>query len=355
MIKIVLNAYKVSFSGLSRGTWLLAAVILINRCGYMAVPFMGLYVTQYLNRQPSDAGLIIMFFGLGSVVGAATGGYFTDKIGYKPVQIIALVTSGSLFLVFSTITHFPSLCLLALIISFFSEAFRPANFAATAVYANKGTETRSYSLNRLAINIGWAVGSSVGGMIASFNYHLLFIVDGTISIIAGICILLLLPMIKAKSEKNVSSTDKENETFNMPWQDPIFLRFVIITTVFAICFFLMFRVGPVFFKENWQISEAIIGIYLALNGIIIALLEMIIISWLEKKYNPLRNIMVGSCLLAFSFLLLSAHSSFVYVSALIAVVLFTAGEMFSLPFISSFVVSRTHEHNRGQYAAVYTL
>ncbi|RYZ18317.1 MAG: MFS transporter, partial [Chitinophagaceae bacterium] len=46
MLRQVFRSYRQSFSGLSRETWLLATVILINRCGFMAVPFMSLYVTQ---------------------------------------------------------------------------------------------------------------------------------------------------------------------------------------------------------------------------------------------------------------------------------------------------------------------
>ena len=41
--------------------------------------------------------------------------------------------------------------------------------------------------------------------------------------------------------------------------------------------------------------------------------------------------------------------------ALLSVTLFTVGEMFALPFINAFVISRSNEFNRGQYAAGYTI
>ena len=66
---VIIDTYKKSFSGLSRETWLLSVVMMINRGSYMAVPFMGLYVTQYLARPTSDAGLIITIFGIGSILG----------------------------------------------------------------------------------------------------------------------------------------------------------------------------------------------------------------------------------------------------------------------------------------------
>ncbi len=109
MINKIIHSYKVSFTGLSRETWLLSVVILINRCGYMAVPFMSMYITQSLHRSIADAGLIITLFGVGSVLGAMTGGYLTDKWGFRPVQMLSLVLSGVFFVLFSLVTNFTGL------------------------------------------------------------------------------------------------------------------------------------------------------------------------------------------------------------------------------------------------------
>ncbi len=353
MIKAVLGAYKTSFTGLSRETWLLSLVMLVNRSGYMAVPFMSLYVTQYLHRSPSDAGLIITLFGVGSILGASAGGKLTDMVGFRPVQILASVISGALFLLFPLVAHFAMLCLLTLIISFFSEAFRPANFTAIAAYASPDTETRSYSLNRLAINIGWAVGSSLGGIMASIDYRLLFVVDGVVSILAGLSILWLLPpareYIKRIKEKPVSLKVRK------PWEDGLFIRFLVLATIFTTCFFLNFRVVPLFYKEEWHIQEWMIGLLLGLNGVIIAVFELVMISRIEHKRTPVFFIATGVVFMAFSYALLLLPATVPIVTAIMSSVLITVGEMFSLPFVNTFVISRSNEYNRGQYAAGYTL
>ncbi|RNL56587.1 MFS transporter [Pedobacter jejuensis] len=353
MFKLVYNTYKTSFSGLSRETWLLSIVMMFNRCGSMAVPFMGLYVTQSLHRSEMDAGLIITLFGVGSILGSATGGKLTDIIGFRPVQIFSSIIGGLLFILFSAITTFSTLCILAVVISFFSEAFRPANFTAVAHYAAADTITRSYSLNRLAVNIGWSVGISLAGIIASINYKLLFIVEGGVSIIVGLLILSFLPKVK-----NFIKQAKENAnklTILKPWQDPFYVKFILLTTIFITCAFLMFRVVPVFFKEQWHIDEFAIGIIIGLNGGIIALFEMIMINKIEHKRSPLYFIIIGSILFAVSYLILSAPVSFHLAAAILTIIIFTGGEMFALPFINTIVISRSNEHNRGLYAAGYTL
>jgi predicted MFS family arabinose efflux permease len=353
MIKQIINTYKTSFEGLSKETWLLSFVILVNRCGYMAVPFMGLYVTQALNRSAADAGLMISVFGFGSILGATAGGKFTDVFGFRPVQIFSALIGGLFFLVFSQVTHFQTLCVLAFVISFFSEAFRPANFAAIAAYAAKGKETRSYSLNRLATNIGWAVGVSMGGIIASFNYKLLFIVDGLVSVLVSVAILFFLPSVKG-FRKAVKEKLK-NKVVRKPWQDPLFIKFALLTSIFATCFFLMFRVVPVFFKEVWLLNEATIGLILGLNGVIIAAFEMVMISKIENKKSAVFYIATGVLIVALSFAVLMLPKFWPVALALFSVILFTFGEMLALPFINTFVIKRSNEFNRGQYAAGYTL
>lgn len=319
----------------------------------MAVPFMGLFVTQSLHRSASDAGLIITLFGVGSILGSAAGGKLTDVVGFRPVQVVAAIVSGIFFLVFANVTNFHSLCALAVVISFFSEAFRPANFAAIAAYALPGMETRSYSLNRLAVNIGWALGVSLGGLIASYNYKMLFFVDGIVSIIAGLSIFLFLPKIKGYRKAIKEKT--KNMVIRKPWQDLVFIKFILLSTIFIICAFLVFRVVPVFFKQIWKIDEFMIGLILGLNGIIIALFEMVMIHRIENKRSPIFFIVVGVFFIAACFLVLLLPLNYPILLGSICVVLFTIGEMFALPFINTFVMNRSNEFNRGLYAAGYML
>ncbi|MGM9478660.1 MFS transporter [Pedobacter sp. GSP4] len=353
MLTTIYQTYKTSFSGLSRETWLLSIVMMFNRCGSMAVPFMGLYVTQSLHRSEMDAGLIITLFGAGSILGSATGGKLTDMIGFRPVQVLSSIIGGLLFILFSTITHFSTLCILAVVISFFSEAFRPANFTAVAHYAKEGTITRSYSLNRLAVNIGWSVGISLAGIIASINYKLLFIVEGGVSIIVGLLILSFLPQVKGFMQK--ARENASNMVIMKPWEDAFYVKFILLTTVFITCAFLMFRVVPVFFKEQWHIDEFAIGIIIGINGAVIALFEMVMINKIEAKRSPMFFIIIGAVLFSVSYIILSAPISFHIVAAIFTIVVFTCGEMLTLPFINTIVISRSNAHNRGLYAAGYTL
>jgi predicted MFS family arabinose efflux permease len=354
MVQRILHSYRVSFSGLSRETWLLSIVVLINRCGYMAVPFMSMYMTQSLHRSISDAGLIITLFGVGSVLGAMAGGYLTDVWGFRPVQIVSLIVSGIFFVLFSLITNFTGLCILIIFLAFFVEAFKPANNTAIAFYSAPENLTRSYALNRLAMNIGFGFGTSTGGILAAVNYHLLFWVDGVVYVLAGLLIIILLPkgikiIDKGMAEKPSGSRERS------PWQDPFFVRFLAMVCMYMICFVLLFRLAPVYWKEEMHIGESMIGILLGTNGLIIALFEMVMIQNLANRWPDSHYIIAGTVFCGLAFLALIVPGVLPVILAAAAVVLFTIGEMLAIPYISTLVVSRASEFNRGKYSAAYSV
>src|SRR6478735_11054027 len=90
-----------------------------------------------------------------------------------------------MFMVLGQMRSFPMICGCTFLLSLINEAFRPANSSAIAFYSTTENRTRSYSLNRLAINLGWAFGAGLGGVVASVNYSLLFWVDGITNLLAA--------------------------------------------------------------------------------------------------------------------------------------------------------------------------
>jgi len=108
MLTRTLNLYKTSFTGLSKETWLLSTIMLVNRSGTMVIPFMTLYLTdKSMGRTLSEAGIVVSLFGLGSVIGAYFGGRISDKIGFYKVQLFTLFVGGILFMVLGQIKSYP--------------------------------------------------------------------------------------------------------------------------------------------------------------------------------------------------------------------------------------------------------
>jgi len=349
---MLLQLYKNAYTGLSRNSWYLCLVMLINRSGTMVIPFMTIYCTQQLHFSITQAGSIVGLFGLGAVTGAFIGGKVTDKFGFYDLQIFALLTGGLFFILLGYQKSFLTLGIGTFILSMCNESFRPANSTAIAHYSTDENKTRSYSLNRLAVNLGWAFGGAIGGFLASVNFHLLFWVDGCTNIIAAIMLLLLIPRVKIVKRVQQSVTDAVKSS--SPYRDGVYLLFIVMVILYAICFFQLFTMQPVFYQSQWHLNVRLIGFLMALNGVLIAVTEMVIIHNLDGKRHPLQYIPLGVLMVGSGFLVLNILPASAW-TALFVVMLITYGEILSMPFMNSFWIARTTPYNRGEYAALYTI
>jgi len=351
MFTKIIKTYQAAFSGLSKESWILSFVMLINRMGTMAAVFMSVYVTRILGKSLADAGLVITLFGVGAVFGALSGGFFIKKIGFRAVQILTSIISGALFIFFAKISDFHLLCLVAVLIGFFSEAFRPANFTAIAYYSKPEMMTKSYSLNRFAVNLGMGLGTAVGGILASIDYHLLFYVEGSTYILVGILIMILLPKISKTIKKKEKNKEIKSKS---PWKDTLYLKFLFLILIYISSFLVVFKLVPVYWKDIQHIDESLIGSILGLNGIIIAIFEMVLVQHLQTRNKDIKYIYVGIFIAAISFALILFPVFSVLISAILAIIFLTISEMLALPFINTFVVNRAGEESRASYASAYT-
>lgn len=165
---------------------MLAVVMLVNRSGTMVLPFLSIYLTSSLGFSIQHAGYILSGFGIGSVVGSYLGGAFSDRYGHFFVQFFSLIFSGILFFILSGVTEFFHLLFGIIMLSIIAESLRPANASSVSFYAKPENVSRAFSLNRMAINLGFSIGPALGGVLASIAYRWLFIADGTTCILAGI-------------------------------------------------------------------------------------------------------------------------------------------------------------------------
>src|SRR5579862_1077180 len=282
MLTRAFSLYRNAYSGLSRSTWLLSFVMLVNRSGTMVIPFMTIYLTQpSMGYSIGQAGFVMGLFGLGAVCGGFFGGKLTDTFGFHRVQLITLTGGGIMFMVLGQMKSYPLICVVTFVLSLVNEAFRPANSTAIAHYSKEENRTRSYSLNRLAINLGWAIGGAMGGILASINYHLLFWVDGGTNLVAMILLRYYLsPANNAATQQKKQEHTKINRS---AYGDHPYLFFIAFTILFAACFFQLFTTLPVYYKNYLHLNEFYIGMLMALNGLIIVLVEMVLVFKMEGK------------------------------------------------------------------------
>ena len=353
MLQRAFNKYIDNFRGFSREIWILTLITFINRAGTMVLPFLSKYLREDLDFSYNQVKWILISFGLGSIVGSWLGGKLSDKIGFYKIMIFSLLTSGIAFFGLQFVTSFEGLLVAMFFIMVVADMFRPAMFVSLGAYAKPENRTRALTLVRLAINLGFAAGPALGGLlIMTVGYKGLFWVDGATCILA-----ILIFWIKVKEKKKSKYTDKEHPgeiLTNSVFKDRPFWIFLGATLITGILFFQLFTTIPLYHKEQFNLSELQTGLLLTLNGVLIFFLEMPIVSYIERhKINKLKVITLGCLAMAISMYLLLVNQ---WAGILIIMMLFmTFGEMFVFPFSNSFAMSRAPKGHEGRYMAIFTM
>lgn len=355
MFQQTLQLYKNSFSGLSKDIWLLALVLFVNRAGAMVIPFMTVFLTTEKSFTLAQAGIVMSCFGIGSVLGSYLGGQLTDRIGYYKIQLWALVGTGLMFFVLMQMQDFYSMCLTIFMLSTIADSFRPASQTSVAYYSTPENLTRSYALLRLAVNLGFAAGPAMGGLLAiSLGYDWLFVIDGLTCLAAAVILWQFLTPRKEKMAGELTQEQESKKANTSPYRDKYFLLFILFISLSALTFMQFFTVLPVFLKQEVGFNELQIGLIVTINGIMIFIMEMPLVYAMEKHYSRLTNVTIGVLLTGLSFMLLPMAQQWIIVPILFIVVL-TFGEMLSMPFSSSFAMERANPLKRGEYMGLFSM
>ena len=347
------TTYTNNFKGFSREIWILTFITFINRAGTMVLPFLSKYLKEDLQFSYSKVGWIMVSFGLGSMVGSWLGGKLSDKIGFYKIMVFSLFTSGLLFFILQNITSYYGLLIGMFIIMVIADMFRPAMFVSLGAYAKPENRTRALTLVRLAINLGFAAGPALGGLIImNIGYKGLFWIDGASCIIA---ISIFAFLVKEKKKSVYENKDHKGEILTASvFKDVPFWLFLSSCLIIGILFFQVFTTIPLYHKEQFNLSEFQTGLLLTLNGLMVFLIEMPLVTYLENKKTPkIRVVLWGSLLMSVCLYLLLINN---WAGILIIIMMImTFAEMFAFPFSNSFALSRAPKGHEGRYMAIFTM
>lgn len=353
MLKTGFQRYIDNFRGFTREIWILTIVTFINRAGVMVVPFLSKYLKEDLQFSYSEVGWIMVAFGVGSLLGSWLGGKLSDKIGFYKIMLFSLFVSGIILIGLQYVTSFFGLCVGFFLLMAVADMFRPAMFVAIGAYAKPENRTRALTLVRLAINLGFAAGPALGGLvIMGIGYGGLFWIDGLTCIISIVIFGMLVKEKKKFVDPNIETVTIAE--VNSVFKDKPFWIFLITCLISGVLFFQLFTTIPLYHSEQFKLTEFQTGLLLTMNGVLIFFLEMPIVSYVErKKINKIKMVSIGCLLMGISLLLMLINT---WAGILIVMMIFmTFGEMFAFPFSNSVALSRAPKGHEGRYMAIYTM
>jgi len=382
------------YLNLPRSIHVLCLGSFINRAGTFVIIFLTLYLQDELDLGVRFATRAMGVFGLGAILGALGGGYLADQIGRRIVMLAALFGGAVLLVVFSFITTPWAIMLTVLIFAIVAEMYRPAASAMIADLTKPSQRSHAFGLMYVSINLGFAVGAFVGGLIANYDFQWLFWGDALTTAIYGIIIFAAiretLPVRASgvhglgtmashdeAAGSHVDDADAKNAGARIPSRtsspqesppaeapaiplraaarhimtDTPFIIFCLGTFLAALVFMQAMSTFPLYMKW-FGFSPGEYGMVIALNGILIVCLQLPLTT-LFNRYNRAFVVVVGAILQATGFGLICWAVSLWHFA--LTVVLSTVGEMMMAPYSPAIVSDLAPTRLRARYMGVFTM
>jgi predicted MFS family arabinose efflux permease len=122
----------------------------------------------------------------------------------------------------------------------------------------------------------------------------------------------------------------------------------------SITFVQYFSVMPLYWEADYLLTEDNIGWLMFINGAIIVVFEMPLVSWLEKiNISKTMAVFWGGVFLGVSFLVVNLTTGIWIL--LVGMILMTIGEMIASPFASTLALQMSPKGRKGSYMALFSM
>ncbi|ANE45626.1 membrane protein [Paenibacillus swuensis] len=331
---------------------LLAGTVFARAASSMSLPFLAIYLHKTAGMDALTIGFIIGLGSLTGTLGGFFGGHLSDKVGRKGVMLAAVYLWGLVFLGFALTKEPWLLALLNMLNGLCRSWYEPVSQALMADVTDKEKRMRVFSLRYLAINIGVSVGPLLGATFGLLNADLPWILTGMFYLTYGVSLHLLLNRFgirRIEGEKKESTTLVK--AMNILRQDKAFRYFIFGNIMVAIGYAQMMSTLSQYVGEQFSAAE-LFAWMMSLNAIIVIVFQLPFSRWSEKR-TPQTAILAGSLLFALG------HLGFAYSTAwwgmLLAMAVFTFGEILAFPAETLLLDQISPEHMRGTYYGAQTL
>ena len=334
--------------GLPPTYWLIWTGTLINRLGGFVIPFLTLYLTTQRQIPVSQAALMVSLFGAGSFIAQLSGGELTDRLGRRPVMLMSFFITPIFMIALGLARDLGLISISTFIVGFFTDLYRPAVGAAIADLVPPESRTRAYGYNYWAINLGAAIAPVLAGLIAGYNYLILFVADAFTTTIFGFIVLFGIRETRP-AEAHHASHASLYERLSQLKRAPILLIFSFLT-LFLGMVYTQGYVGLPLDMQSHGLGPGQYGTAIAVNGFLVILLT-IPVSNMATKWPRFETVAVAAFLLGLGFgstALASNFSLFV-----LSIAIWTLGEIASTSVAPTIIADLSPIELRGLYQGIF--
>jgi MFS family permease len=337
------TSLSASLRALPRPAWIIFIGTFLNKFGTFVIPFLTLYLTGR-GYSVTQAGLAVGAYGIGTLFASLLGGYLADKLGRRRTIVLSMFLGAAFMMALSQAHSFPVIVALTALTGLASEFYRPASNALLADVVPPAQRVTAFATLRMAFNAGFAFGPATAGFLVACGFFWLFVGDAATSVLYGIVALLALPCDRHACQKNAGWS----EALRVVRHDRNLHQLLAANFCIGLIFFQMASTFGLFVTQL-GFSPATYGVLISLNGALIVFCELPL-TIVTRRFPARRVMAVGYLVIAVGFgLNFFAHTIPLLVACM---VLFTFGEMITMPMASAYLANLAPANLRGRYLGV---
>ena len=335
---------------------LIVTVIIDRLGGTILFPFFTLYVTRRFQVGMTEAGILIGLFAVSGLVGSMVGGALTDRMGRRSIILFGLLFSALGSVVMGLQDNLSAFYALAVVVGFLGSIASPAHQAMVADMLPDEQRSEGFGVLRVAANLAWVVGPTIGGLLATRSYLLLFLADAVASTITGFIVYRLIPETRpapgTHDDANSESILATLAGYGIVARDKLFIAYLVVSMLMLLVYQQMYNTLAVYLRDVHGVPDRGYGLLLSLDALTVVLLQF----WVTRriKGRPAMLMMAfGTFLYLVGFTLFGFVAS--YALFVVAILIITFGEMIVMPVGAMLAARFAPAELRGRYMAFHDL
>jgi MFS family permease len=313
---------------LPRAVYVLELGALVNAFGNgVVLPFLLIYLHNVRGIPFGLAGSAAAVQSAAALASGFLGGTLSDRAGPKRVLLGALAVMTVAFGLMPLIRTAPEAFAIYTLWGIGSGSFWPSQSALLAGLTPAARRAPAYALQRLAMNVGVALGGVAAGLIASVGR------PGTFTVLFAIdCVTFLGYMaVLARVRPPALHEERLGGSWRAVLRDRVFTSFTLLNAAFMTAgISLAVEILPAFGKNVAHIDERQVGVVFALDAVGIVLFQLPVVKLAEGR-SRMRGFALMGILWAASLLAIGAAGAWTSATAAFgilagAMLVFAVGE-----------------------------
>ncbi len=339
---------------------LLASSLVLTIGRGITLPFITIYLTEHYHLLPKSVGVIMGASLALGILSSLYGGYLVDKFNHRTL-IAASISFFSLS--FFLLPVLPSITGVLVVLALLNSSYALLSITLKACIASwlpVEKRVKAFSMNYTLINVGWAVGSSLGVWLAGFSPMLPFLISGGLALVTVITLswgIRNIPNRPAQAEIEQKPLPKPNlrQTLSILAHDRRLIYFTLGSTLGSIVFgqFTGYLSQYLILTSDAVFAYKVIGAVMITNALIVIVFQYALSSRMRQA-TLLRWLFLGTVffMIGLAGFMLAGPSVLIWV---IAMAIFSFGELIVIPAEYMFIDFIAPDNMKGSYYGMQNL